>query len=71
MANGLRERENVVGMGSRHPTLAAYSAAVQAMKNLPQSDPRNWERQAEIHLNGCPHGNWYFLPWQSEAGFTL
>jgi tyrosinase len=63
MANGLRQRENVAGMDSSHPMLRSYADAVEAMKNLPQSDPRNWERQAEIHLNGCPHGNWYFLPW--------
>lgn len=63
MSNGLRRRENVAGMGANHPTLAAYRAAVQQMKNLPQSDPRNWTRQAQIHNNNCPHGNWYFLPW--------
>ena len=63
MSNGLRTRENVAGMGANHPTLAAYRAAVEQMKNLPQTDPRNWERQNDIHRNGCPHGNWYFLPW--------
>ena len=39
------------------------SRAVAAMKALPQSDPRNWIRFADIHRNFCPHGNWYFLPW--------
>ena len=66
MPNGLRRRENVAGMGRNHPTLAAYRSAVQQMKNLPQSDPRNWRRQAEIHQNNCPHGNWYFLPWHRK-----
>jgi tyrosinase len=71
MANGLRQRENVAGMDSSHPMLRSYADAVQAMKDLPESDPRNWKRQAEIHRgltgdqdpSGCPHGNWYFLPW--------
>jgi tyrosinase len=74
MSNGIRTRENVATMGRNHPTLAAYRAAVRQMKNLPQSDPRNWERQAQIHLGltgpldpaGCPHGNWYFLPWHRK-----
>jgi tyrosinase len=66
MSNGLRTRENVAGMGRNHPTLAAYRAAVQQMKSLPESDPRNWRRQALIHFDGCPHGNWYFLPWHRK-----
>jgi tyrosinase len=66
MSNGIRTRENVAGMTSNHPTLAAYRAAVQEMKNLPQSDPRNWVRQAQIHQNGCPHRNWFFLPWHRK-----
>jgi tyrosinase len=36
------------------------------MKNLPQSDPRNWVRQAQIHRDNCPHGNWFFLPWHRK-----
>jgi tyrosinase len=71
MPNGLRRRESVTGMGINHPTLASYAEAVRRMRNLPRSDRRNWERQAEIHRGvtgiddptGCPHGNWYFLPW--------
>jgi tyrosinase len=66
MSNGLRTRENVAGMTNNHPTLAAYRAAVREMKNLPESDPRNWRRQAQIHFDGCPHGNWYFLPWHRK-----
>jgi tyrosinase len=66
MSNGIRTRENVAVMGTNHPTLAAYRAAVQQMKSLPESDPRNWVRQARIHLDGCPHGNWYFLPWHRK-----
>jgi tyrosinase len=40
-----------------------YRTAVQAMKNLPVSDCRNWTNQASIHQNFCPHGNWFFFPW--------
>jgi len=66
MANGIRTRETVAGMANDHPTLAAYRAAVREMRNLPESDPRNWRRQALIHSDGCPHGNWYFLPWHRK-----
>ena len=40
-----------------------YRHAVELMKALPASDPRNWTKQAEIHQNFCPHGNWFFFPW--------
>jgi tyrosinase len=63
LPNGLRRRQNVAGMGVDHPILQSYARAVQRMKDLPQSDRRNWRRQAQIHFDGCPHGNWYFLPW--------
>jgi tyrosinase len=43
--------------------VATYRAAVTAMKALPAGDSRNWAKQASIHLNSCPHGNWFFLPW--------
>ena len=43
--------------------IATYKAAVTAMKALPASDPRQWNNQANIHQNSCPHGNWFFLPW--------
>lgn len=43
--------------------LDIYKAAVTAMRALPSSDPRNWTRQATIHDNFCPHGNWFFFPW--------
>ncbi len=50
-------------MSANDPDLAAMRRAVAAMKALPQSDPRNWIRFADIHRNFCPHANWYFLPW--------
>jgi tyrosinase len=45
-----------------------YRDAVSQMRNLPSSDPRNWNQQAFIHGQGgsftdCEHGNWLFLPW--------
>ncbi len=43
--------------------LESYQAAITAMLALPPSDPRNWYRNALIHLMDCPHGNWWFLPW--------
>jgi tyrosinase len=63
MANGIRRRENVAGMDSDHRTLRDYATAVERMKQLPVTDPRSWTQQAAIHLNFCPHGNWFFLPW--------
>jgi tyrosinase len=50
-------------MSANDPDLAAMRRAVARMKALPQSDPRNWIRFADIHRNFCPHANWYFLPW--------
>ena len=52
-----------VGTAAAATDVATYDAAVAAMKALPGNDPRNWTNQANIHLNFCPHGNWYFLPW--------
>jgi len=56
-------RRNIANLAANHPLIVAYKDAVSAMKALPSSDPRNWTKQAEIHLNHCPHGNWWFLPW--------
>jgi len=56
-------RRDIATLAANDPTVDTYKAAVAAMKALPSSDPRNWQRQADIHLNFCPHGNWFFLPW--------
>jgi tyrosinase len=56
-------RRSINSMPANDPDLLAMRRAVAAMKALPQSDPRNWVRFADIHRNFCPHGNWYFLPW--------
>lgn len=56
-------RKNVATLAANGPEITAFRNAVAAMKALPSSDPRNWTRQAQIHNNFCPHGNWFFLPW--------
>jgi tyrosinase len=55
-------RKDVATLGMSDPILVSYRTAVAAMKALPTSDPRNWTNVASIHQNGCPHGNWFFLP---------
>jgi tyrosinase len=56
-------RKNIANLAANDPIIEAYKNAVTAMKALPSSDPRNWTRQASIHNDHCPHGNWWFLPW--------
>jgi tyrosinase len=43
--------------------LASYAKGVGAMLNLPADHPRNWFRNAFVHLMDCPHGNWWFYVW--------
>ena len=62
-AQAVVTRRSVGSMALADPILESYRKAVAAMKALPQADPRNWTRQAQIHQNFCPHRNWYFLPW--------
>jgi tyrosinase len=56
-------RRNIATLAPTDPIIQTYKDAVSAMKALPTTDSRNWTRQAQIHQNRCPHGNWYFLPW--------
>ena len=56
-------RRNIANLAPNDPIIQTYKDAVAAMKALPTSDGRNWTKQAEIHLNHCPHSNWFFLPW--------
>ena len=44
-------------------TIISYKKAVTAMLQLPPSDPRNWYRNALVHVLDCPHRNWWFLVW--------
>lgn len=55
-------RPKVAGM-ARPAALEDYKRAIAAMLALPVTDPRNWYRQALIHVLDCPHRNWWFLPW--------
>jgi tyrosinase len=56
-------RRNIANLPANDPIIETYKQAVAAMKALPSSDGRNWNRQADIHNNKCPHRNWWFLPW--------
>ena len=56
-------RRDVTSLAANDPILETYRAAISAMIALPSSDARNWTRQASIHNDHCPHGNWFFLPW--------
>ena len=56
-------RRNISSLAANDPIIQTYKDAVAKMKALPMSDPRNWTKQAQIHLNHCPHNNWFFLPW--------
>ena len=56
-------RRNIANLPANDPIIETYKQAVAAMKNLPDTDGRSWNRQADIHNNKCPHQNWWFLPW--------
>ncbi len=59
-------RRNISNLAPNDPIIDTYKAAVTAMKALDMSnpnDPRGWSKQAQIHFDHCPHGNWWFLPW--------
>lgn len=43
--------------------LESYKKGIKKMLDLPPGDPRNWYRNAMVHLFDCPHGNWWFLAW--------
>lgn len=56
------ERRNINGAyGSA--SVDELRDVVRAMVALPPEDPRNWYRQAMIHVLDCPHNNAWFLPW--------
>lgn len=68
-AQPTRVRQSITSPNLRAQTVASYKAAVRAMLALPMSDPRNWYRQAMVHLFDCPHGNWWFVSW--HRGYLL
>jgi len=41
--------------------LASYVKGVEAMLKLPADNPRNWFRNAFVHLMDCPHGTGGFM----------
>jgi tyrosinase len=43
--------------------LDSYKKGIREMLNLPPTHPRNWYRNAFIHVFDCPHQNWWFLVW--------
>ena len=48
--------------------LAVYADAVEAMRDLPTSNPRSWAAQYQIHgnatsFNHCQHGTDHFFTW--------
>ncbi len=62
----LPTRRNISNLAPNDPIIDTYKAAVTAMQALDMSnpnDPRGWSKQAQIHFDHCPHGNWWFLPW--------
>ena len=56
-------RRDVRTMAASDPMLQTYRDGIAAMQGLPASDARNWATLSAVHLNTCPHGNWFFLPW--------
>lgn len=56
-------RRSIGSLDPRGPEVAAYRAGVEAMRCRSAGDPTSWLAQAQIHLDSCPHGNWFFLPW--------
>ncbi len=43
--------------------LDSYKKGIREMLNRPATDPRNWYRNAFLHVFDCPHQNWWFLAW--------
>ena len=56
-------KRSIVTSPEGQKALASYAKGVEAMLKLPADDPRNWFRNAFIHLMDCPHGNWWFYVW--------
>ena len=52
-------RQSITGADFSPATLESFKRAIRAMLALPPTDPRNWYRQAIIHVLDCPHANWW------------
>lgn len=71
-------RPNLKNLTATSSTIVSLKKGIQAMINLPSSNPLNWNNFANIHGIGptppptspasplwstCQHGSWWFLPW--------
>lgn len=61
--NEIRVRRDVGELSDDDIILQTYRRGVDLLKKLPKTDFRNWDNLAKVHLDFCPHGNWFFLPW--------
>jgi tyrosinase len=62
-AANTRVRRDVMELPDNDPFFAKYGQAVAAMHARPDSDRRNWIRQAKIHADFCKHSQLAFLHW--------
>ncbi|MGD0192581.1 MAG: tyrosinase family protein [Rhizomicrobium sp.] len=62
-AEGPPKRVSLQGLAWDSPVVATYREGVRLMKALSSPDPFAWETVEKTHMDFCPHGNWYFLPW--------
>lgn len=62
-AVGEPQRKSLAGLAWNDPIVATYRDAVGIMKQTGSGDALSWAAVGNTHLNFCPHGNWYFLPW--------
>lgn len=71
----MRTRSDVWKLAAQDDTLLWYGRAVDAMQQLPKTNPLSWEYQAAIHgsvsvpssllrwWDQCQHSTSFFLPW--------
>ena len=65
-ASPIRVRPSLVELdpdGSEVETLRRGVAELKRRAREDPDDPTGWRKQARVHLEHCPHGNWFFLPW--------
>ena len=63
-AQGARFRRwEISDPGMPPRVLDSYKKGIREMLNRPATDPRNWYRNAFIHVFDCPHQNRWFLAW--------
>lgn len=59
--SNIKIRKNITALTDQE--LANFRAAIQALKDLPNTDERNYNDQAAIHGSNCRHNSELFLPW--------